>query len=523
MSSNGGTSRKEKEVIEQQRKLAALLAKRGSAEAKKSSSSAVRPKPSASSSLHRKPAVKPPAAAAAAAALAHKPKPKGGTQKVAPENSQKRPIRPGLKRPTASSASSILAAARAKAGTGTGTGTDPRNAKNPPAGKNVIEIKDSPKLQRKVKSAESTGNRLASLVKNVSSAAPKDGNDSLTSAAFGSNVTPEDFWRNIRDWDFVSDLANQVNEKDETALTTRKPIPETFISFRHYISLWAPLSLAEARAQLISELMTSSNQQGNRANLFVPVEVETTWKGGGRRDRGLHTDLIDMDACSVKLKTRERSKGPVHFFANDVFCLIPTECKDTVEMLMSGKTVKNTDGSFKRFCLVGHTEVQRKEIDGLILKVSKRKWAQVGTSSMFLLRVGANITALREFTALCGVETIPLKRFLLGHHLEGTAKNNGSMVVSSAANMGKEALLKKMGGVQALGKGFTEYAQKKFNPSQLHAISASAHGCKFQFVELRGFLYLSSSGICTSLINNLFNRWGRWNHIDQGSTRNRSK
>jgi hypothetical protein len=469
MSNNGGKSRKEKEVIDQQRKLAALLAKRGSADAKSSSSSAgSRPNSSVSSLLHRKPAVKP-------SAVTHNP-----IQKVAPENSQQRPIRPGLKRPTASSASSILAAARAKA-----AGTNPPKNENAPAGKSVIEIKDSPKLQRKVKAANSTStsSRLASLVKNVASAAPTDGNDGLTSAAFGSNVLPEDFWRNIRDWDFVSDLANQLIEKDETALTTRKPIPETFISVRHYISLWAPLSLAEARAQLVSELMTSSNQQGSRANLFVPVEVETTWKGGGRKDRSLHTDLIDMDACSVKLKTRERSQGPVHFFANDVFCLIPTECKDTVELLISGKTVKNTESSFKRFCLVGHTEVQRKEVNGLILKVSKRKWAQVGTSSMFLLRIGANITALREFTALCGVETIPLKRYLLGHHLEGSAKSDGSVAVSTAAIIEKEALLKKMGGVQALGKGFTEYAQKKFNPSQLQAISASAHGCKFQLVE----------------------------------------
>eukprot|EP00751_Fragilariopsis_kerguelensis_P048090 CAMPEP_0171046970 /NCGR_PEP_ID=MMETSP0736-20130129/49924_1 /TAXON_ID=186038 /ORGANISM="Fragilariopsis kerguelensis, Strain L26-C5" /LENGTH=618 /DNA_ID=CAMNT_0011498257 /DNA_START=148 /DNA_END=2004 /DNA_ORIENTATION=- len=40
----------------------------------------------------------------------------------------------------------------------------------------------------------------------------------------------------------------------------------------------------------------------------------------------------------------------------------------------------------------------------------------------------------------------------------------------------KETLIKMMGGVNALGKGFTEYAQKKFNPSQLCAISASSKG-----------------------------------------------
>jgi hypothetical protein len=95
---------------------------------------------------------------------------------------------------------------------------------------------------------------------------------------------------------------------------------------------------------------------------------------------------------------------------------------------------------------------------------------------MFLLRIGGNITALREFTALCRVETIPLKRYLLGSHLENTQKTTSDFQKTTHLSNQKEALLKKMGGVQALGKGFTEYAQRKFNPSQLMAISASAHG-----------------------------------------------
>lgn len=479
MSSNTGgssSSRKEKEVIEQQRKLAALLAKKTPSDRQvanegsgNKSGTDVEPKSSSASSLHRKAAAKP------------SPPPPGNKP---PANVPKRPTRPTLKRPNSSSAASILVAARARAADSKPSEGGGDSGKAEATSHDVIEIYDSPKLQRKLKSAEGRGNRLASLVKNATSAVPSAGGDPLTSAAFGSNVSPEDFWKNIRDWDFVSDLASQANGKEETALAAKKPIPETFISFRHYISLWAPLCLAETRAQLLSEILTSSNQTGSR-NLFTPVEVETTWKSrsGGRKERSLHTDLIDMDACTVKLMTRERKKGSDQYYANDVFCLIPTDCKDTVELLLKGKPVANTDNSFKRFCLVGHTEVQRKEINGLVLKVSKRKWAQVGTSSMYLLRIGGNITALREFTALCGVETIPLKRYLLGHHLEGANKNDSSTTAIVAPGAGaagaleKQALLKKMGGVQALGKGFTEYAERKFNPSQLMAISASSHGC----------------------------------------------
>ena len=72
---------------------------------------------------------------------------------------------------------------------------------------------------------------------------------------------------------------------------------------------------------------------------------------------------------------------------------------------------------------------------------------------------------------------IPLNRYLLGQHLDEAKQKNSatsSSLPQTAAQ--KDLLLQKMGGEQALGKGFTAYAQKKFNPSQLMAISASAQG-----------------------------------------------
>ena len=95
---------------------------------------------------------------------------------------------------------------------------------------------------------------------------------------------------------------------------------------------------------------------------------------------------------------------------------------------------------------------------------------------MYLVKIGGNITSLREFTALCAVETIPLKRYLLGQHLEENDVRLAKARRAPRPESQKQELLKKMGGVEALGKGFTDYAQKKFNPSQLTAISASAEG-----------------------------------------------
>jgi len=88
---------------------------------------------------------------------------------------------------------------------------------------------------------------------------------------------------------------------------------------------------------------------------------------------------------------------------------------------------------------------------------------------MSIWKIGSNITAWREFTALCRVESIPLTRYLLGQQLDGSQPEQQQL-----ASTTKTQLLEKMGGTTALGKGFTAYANAKFNQSQLLAISAAA-------------------------------------------------
>ena len=62
--------------------------------------------------------------------------------------------------------------------------------------------------------------------------------------------------------------------------------------------------------------------------------------------------------------------------------------------------------------------------------------------------IGSNITALREFTALCKVDSIPLKKYLLGNHL----KKDGSRSPDQKKPRKHENLVDEMGGVDALGK-----------------------------------------------------------------------
>eukprot|EP00980_Cylindrotheca_fusiformis_P023525 scaffold10571_cov154-Cylindrotheca_fusiformis.AAC.3 len=372
--------------------------------------------------------------------------------------------RPTLKRP---STSSVLAAARAQA-----AASRMQEKKEYSPGSDLVE---SPKLRRKTKSVTSDGRSLVSSLATLVQTASKSSQDDYESTTLGANLCPDDFWKNIREWNFVGDLRRQQQARAEAVPETlQKPIPNTFINVRHYVSVWGPKILAEARAQILSELTTDFRMNKDLRDPFVLVNVDTSWVSGFR-DRSIQADLMDINWRHVQLKTKLQTD--LQFWGHDLCALIPVENKDTVESLLRGREVKVGRGegfedSFSNFGMICHTTTQRREVNGLILKVSKRKWAQMGTKEMFLLKIGSSITSLREFTALCKVATIPLQKSLLGNLLE-KEKNR---ITTKAKSHRRDTLVEKMGGAQALGKGFAEYVQKKFNPSQLKAISAASQG-----------------------------------------------
>jgi hypothetical protein len=276
-----------------------------------------------------------------------------------------RQIRPSTFKRT--STSSVLAAARSKA-----AGNAAGNKETALPVNTSRNTKVSTKTPGKRKEVATAPSRLASLVHSVAKNPHDDG------TAFTTPYSPDDFWKNIREWSFVSDVYQQIQgvEDQDNHYIPTKPIPDTFINTRHYIMAWGPKCLAEARAQLVSEVLTESGQRDNVRSPFILVEVETTWKSG-RKARGLHTDLIDTDACYVQLKTKERYN--LQLYCHDICGLVPVEKKDMVEVMVRGRksdksSVNGFEDSLSQFCMIGHSETQRKELDGLILKVSKRKW-----------------------------------------------------------------------------------------------------------------------------------------------------
>ena len=142
------------------------------------------------------------------------------------------------------SAASILAAARAKASTpvcdsvlaegsqGSNFGLFNSACKKDAAG--TEDRQESPKLKRKTKTAANLGpSHLAKLVESVSTK-PLEDAALLPLSAFASNYSPDDFWKNLREWDFVADLArHQVNQSSSETTEpelAKKGLPETFIS-----------------------------------------------------------------------------------------------------------------------------------------------------------------------------------------------------------------------------------------------------------------------------------------------------
>uniref|UniRef100_A0A7S2A4T2 WW domain-containing protein n=1 Tax=Ditylum brightwellii TaxID=49249 RepID=A0A7S2A4T2_9STRA len=85
---------------------------------------------------------------------------------------------------------------------------------------------------------------------------------------------------------------------------------------------------------------------------------------------------------------------------------------------------------------------------------------------MYMVRVGGSVTAVREFTALCRVDKIPLMKYLLG----GNTSQHSEAIFRNSS----DELLSTMSGQNSLGIGFRIYVKSKFNRSQLGAITAAA-------------------------------------------------
>jgi hypothetical protein len=358
---------------------------------------------------------------------------------------------------------------------------------------------------------------LASLVQHVvasTSGEHSDGTIPSSTNAMNHNTNstippyqPDDFWKNLRDWDLPSQYyyetqlqllqqQQQQQQSDNSGTASLPPhpppppnpdkrqlptLPDTFINARHYIASWAPLCMAECRSQLLQELVTTGSNMTNP----ILVQVESTHpyhhqsnarRNGNGKDPYDHNNVsswLEENETAGYLKIscpkQQQGSGTMAFFQNDIVLLVQEPYRDIIRNIGNGMQKPTNNGqnndvsdgistnAFLGISLIGHTETTRRELDGLIIKVSKRKWTKYGTKQMYFIKVGSNVTALREFTALCSMMTLPMQSFLLGLHLQ---KEENRRKLSR--NQPIEQLISQMGGVEKLGDGFIQYACKKY-------------------------------------------------------------
>jgi len=363
----------------------------------------------------------------------------------------------------------------------------------------------------------------------------------------------DDYYRNLREWDFLlewdsergggsngggnggnSGGGNKKRKKGSREEITQsqaqaqvQEVPSVFTSRRQYQKIWAPLCLAETRAQFLSDASGdlpwtkpsnsgnnhnnggggggNYNNRRNKGNMGpVPVLVKPSVKDVG----------ANVDAMTLVTSPWQDNMGP-SFFSGDLVCFAMEESvfvKASKGQLMKGSRSNghgssgnssnsgnssiggDHEGTKAVHGVIGHVEYSRRTTDGLKVRISRQKWVKFckgnKVEKIYLLKMGGNVTSMREFTALSRVNTLAMLPYLLckkitkaKDHMEqlsdvisGVAvpMESSSRSSSSQQKARKDDFLKKLGGKAALGEGFAKYAGNKFNDSQLGAISAAA-------------------------------------------------
>jgi len=314
----------------------------------------------------------------------------------------------------------------------------------------------------------------------------------------------KEYFETIQKWDFVNALNEQQQQHHQhhhrkKQKKQKKPsndieeqeavvqeVPNIFSTKGHYQSIWSPLVLNETKAQLLSDAVVEMK----RRIIIVPV-IATVQSNNNLYTTGDETKIQNKKmTLAIRPQKSNQNQPKLDFFAND-FCVLVQ--KDTYLTLASRGKLPEKEKEEEIYSLVGNVEYSRRTCDGLRIQVSVLQWRKMITTTrrtineepLYLWKLGGNVTSLREFTALCNVGTIPLVSYLLNHETQ-KQKNNitkketekgdkKEKKVTKCASTKQIFLETMMGGKKGgTNKGFVDYAIKKFNPSQLGAISAAS-------------------------------------------------
>ncbi|KAL9184986.1 hypothetical protein ACHAXT_002763 [Thalassiosira profunda] len=312
---------------------------------------------------------------------------------------------------------------------------------------------------------------------------------------------PDAYWSEIRNWDFVRDLIDEMKGDGSTSKRGRSKrtlaeaseesvsLPDAFESVSEYKALWAPLLIQEAKAQLLSDVVAAQSSantawlRGTAITTGAVAKVELARSAGAPSSTGEDSSSCLEPTVVVHIRPPFKSASLGGAVAKNDLILFVHQTS-TIEQALRGKAFapngeSGTDTLSNilegRLGFVGHALNHRsRSVDGLLVRVSKKHWIQFSLlDELYVIRVGSNVTALREFNALSQTDTIPLATQLLGGKA-AKQLGSGQTAFAKGPETSSKADPLALGGHGALPVGFRIYTKSKMNASQLNAITASA-------------------------------------------------
>ena len=227
---------------------------------------------------------------------------------------------------------------------------------------------------------------------------------------------PDAYWSEIRNWDFVRDLNDEMKDGVASKKSgSKRPLteasnegvslPDVFESVSEYKALWAPLLIQEAKAQLLSDVVAaqaSANTTWLRGTTIATgavAKVELARSAGAPSSTGAGGCLEPTVVVQVKPPFKSATLGPVS--KDDVILFVHRT--STLEQALRGKAFapngeSGTDTLSNileaRLGFVGHALNHRsRSVDGLLVRVSQKHWSQFASlDEFYLIRVGSNVT-----------------------------------------------------------------------------------------------------------------------------------